>query len=77
MEEQPTADDSANDVQLFRRGSAELKAIIEALIFASPEPLTPKALYKLLDNEPKDDVQAALAALKQGEVARTVLTFDA
>ena len=30
--------------QLPRRGSAELKAIIEALIFASPEPLTPKAL---------------------------------
>jgi len=47
------------------RASAELKAIIEALIFASPEPLTPKALYKLLDNEPKEDVQAALAQLKQ------------
>jgi segregation and condensation protein B len=48
-----------------RRGSAELKAIIEALIFASPDPLTLKAIYKLLDNEPKEDVQAALAELKQ------------
>ena len=47
------------------RGSAELKAIVEALIFASPEPLTPKALFKLLDNEPKEDVQAALDALKR------------
>jgi segregation and condensation protein B len=47
------------------RVSAELKAIIEALIFASPEPLTPKALYKLLDNEPQEDVQAALVQLKQ------------
>ena len=28
------------------RASAELKAILEALIFASPEPLTPKAIYK-------------------------------
>jgi len=46
------------------RGSAELKAIVEALIFASPEPLTPKALAKLLDNEPSEDVQAALAELK-------------
>ena len=42
-----------------------LKAILEALIFASPEPLTPKAMYKLLDSEPKEDVQAALAQLKQ------------
>jgi segregation and condensation protein B len=45
--------------------SAELKAILEALIFASPEPLTPKAIYKLLDSEPKEDVQAALAELKR------------
>ena len=47
------------------RGSAELKAIIEALIFASPDPLTLKAIYKLLDSEPKEDVQAAIARLKQ------------
>jgi segregation and condensation protein B len=46
------------------RRSAELKAILEALIFASPEPLTPKALVKLLDTEPSEDVQAALAELK-------------
>jgi segregation and condensation protein B len=41
-----------------------LKPIIEALIFASPEPLTPKTLYKLLEGEPKEDVDAALAALR-------------
>src|SRR5437016_5055918 len=45
--------------------TAELKAILEALIFASPDPLTPKAMYKLLDSEPKEDVQAALDRLKQ------------
>src|SRR3970282_2572906 len=50
---------------LPKQVSAELKAIVEALIFASPDPLTPKALFKLLDNEPKEDVQAALTALKQ------------
>ncbi len=44
--------------------SDHLKPIVEALIFASPEPLTPKALYRLLDAEPKEDVDAALAALR-------------
>jgi segregation and condensation protein B len=47
------------------RASAELKAILEALIFASPDPLTPKAIYKLLDTEPKDEVKAALEQLKK------------
>ena len=44
--------------------SAEVKAIVEALIFASPEPVTPKMLYKLLADEPKEDVTAAVEALK-------------
>jgi segregation and condensation protein B len=44
--------------------SDHLKPVIEALIFASPEPVTLKTLYKLLDNEPKEDVQAALAAVR-------------
>ena len=43
--------------------SDHLKPIIEAMIFASPEPLTRKALYKLLDGEPKEDVDAALAGV--------------
>jgi segregation and condensation protein B len=47
------------------RPSAEIKAIVEALIFASPDPLTAKAIYKLLDSEPKEDVKAALEALKK------------
>jgi segregation and condensation protein B len=44
--------------------SDHLKPIVEALIFASPEPVTPKTLHKLLDGEPKEDVDAALLALK-------------
>ena len=44
--------------------SAELKAIVEALIFASPEPMTPRMLFKLLADEPKEDVTAAVQALK-------------
>jgi len=50
---------------LPKRGAAEIKAILEALIFASPDPMTPKAMCKLLDSEPKEDVLAALAELKQ------------
>ena len=37
---------------------SELKAVIEALIFASPEPLTVKTLVRLLDGETKDDIVA-------------------
>jgi segregation and condensation protein B len=44
---------------------AELKAILEALIFASPEPLTPKQIFKLLADEPREDVLAALDQLKR------------
>jgi len=44
--------------------SDHLKPIVEALIFASPEPVTLKTLYKLLDGEPREDVDAALAALR-------------
>lgn len=44
---------------------SELKAIVEALIFASPEPVTLKALGKLLESEPKEDLVAAIDAVKQ------------
>ena len=42
-----------------------LVGIVEAMIFASPEPVTPKQLFKLLDAEPKEDVLAAVAELKR------------
>jgi segregation and condensation protein B len=48
-----------------RLAGAELKAILEALIFASPEPLTPKQIFKLLADEPREDVLAAIEQLKQ------------
>jgi len=49
--------------------SAELKAIVEALIFASPEPLTIRALGKVMASEPKEDVVRAVEALKQDYAA--------
>jgi segregation and condensation protein B len=50
---------------LPKRGAAELRSILEALIFASPDPMTLKAMSRLLDTEPKEDVVAALAGLKE------------
>ena len=44
--------------------SEQLMATIEALIFASPEPMSFKMLCKLLDSEPKEDVQAALDGVR-------------
>ncbi len=46
-----------------RMEASQLQAIVEALVFASPEPLTPKMLVKLLADEPKEDVHAAIAGL--------------
>lgn len=41
-----------------------LKPVVEALIFASPEPITVKAIVKVLDQQPKDEVEAAIAELR-------------
>ncbi len=49
---------------------SQLKAVIESLIFASPEPITPRMLNRLLNDEPKEDVQAALKALQADYVER-------
>jgi segregation and condensation protein B len=54
----------ATDAPTIPAASAEVKAVVEALIFASPEPITPKMLYKLLSDEPREDVLAAVNALK-------------
>jgi segregation and condensation protein B len=45
--------------------SDQLVAIIEALVFASPEPLTLKQLLKLLETEPREEVEAAVRELKR------------
>lgn len=54
---------------------SELKAIVEALIFASPEPVTLKTLTKLLDTEPKEEIVAAIEALKEDYQRPGGLTF--
>src|SRR5687767_4347968 len=46
-----------------RLAAEQLLGIVEALVFASPEPLSLKMLTKLLADEPKEDVAAAVDAL--------------
>jgi segregation and condensation protein B len=43
----------------------ELKSIIEAMIFASPDPLTLKTLFRLLSNESREKVEAVLKTLQK------------
>ena len=44
--------------------SDDLKPIVEALVFASPDPLTPETMVELLDGTPREDIEQALAALQ-------------
>lgn len=44
---------------------SDLKSIVEALIFASPEPVTLTTLVKLLDGEPREHVEEALAGVRE------------
>lgn len=75
-DEQPTATENPGVAEdLIGLPSAELKAIVEALVFASPEPLTPKTLYKLLAGEPKEDVSAAINELRADYQSRPGLQW--
>ncbi len=42
-----------------------LVGIVEALVFASPDPITLKQLMKVLDTEPKEEVAAAVDELRR------------
>jgi segregation and condensation protein B len=55
--------------------NAALKGIVEALIFASPEPITPRMLCRLLAEEPKEDVTAAVETLRAEYDHRPGLQF--
>lgn len=50
------------------RAPHPLKPVVEALIFASPEPLTVKAMARLLDDQPREDIEAALVEVRESYV---------
>lgn len=58
------SDADAADVPV-RLTPAQLCAIVEALAFASPEPLSIQALCRVLADQPKDGVVAALEAVRE------------
>jgi segregation and condensation protein B len=74
VEPAPAAETPVEDAPDYeippRLDRAQLQAIVEALVFASPEPLTPKMLFKLLADEPKADVAAAVDAVQQDYESR-------
>jgi segregation and condensation protein B len=72
---QNTNDVAGAEEAIAQRPSAELRAVVEALVFASPDPVTPRMLYKLLSDEPKEDVSAALNALMAEYANRPGLTM--
>jgi segregation and condensation protein B len=75
-EAQAPAEDGAAAPEAAGRADLDgLKAIVEALVFASPDPVTPKTLFRLLDSEPQEDVEAALAALRADYEKRGGLQF--
>lgn len=61
----PNVPDAPNAPDSPGLAADQMQAIVEALIFASPEPLTLKLLTKLLADEPKEDVVAAVRALSE------------
>ena len=46
------------------RAPHPLKPVVEALIFASPEPLTLKAMSRLLEEHAREEIEAALAEVR-------------
>jgi len=69
MEQDASALDAPEEIRP-RLDLEQLKAIVEALIYASPEPLTAKTLFKLLSDEPREDVAAAVEAVRQDYAGR-------
>jgi segregation and condensation protein B len=60
----PPAADAPAVADVPRGAAAEVKAVVEALIFASPDPITARALCRMIAEEPKEDVLAAIDALR-------------
>ena len=73
--EETTADQLLAE-PVARTPSAEVRATVEALIFASPEPITPRTLCRILAEEPKEDVLAAVDVLRADYENRPGLQLD-
>ncbi len=59
---EPVADEMAPEVAPL--GPREVRSILEALIFASPQPITPREIAQVLSAVPKEQWRAAIEDLK-------------
>jgi len=62
LDEKDKKDDAENGSVLPAR---ELRAIVEAIVFAAPQPLTPREIGQVLGGVPKEDWQRALEELRE------------
>jgi segregation and condensation protein B len=62
MEEEQAGTEAGEDAPVLP--PLEVRAVLEALIFASPQPLTPRDIGKVLVGVPKDAWQAALEEIR-------------
>ena len=60
----PVEDLNEPDVEIVPPSGSELRAVVEALVFASPEPITTRQLGQLLEGVPKTDLARALAEVR-------------
>jgi segregation and condensation protein B len=67
--ESPAGEESGDGEEGPVLPPAEIKAVLEALIFASPQPVTTREIVKVLVGVPKEDWHSALGEL-QAEYAR-------
>ena len=75
IETTPVADPEPEPAAAPTTPAAEVQAVVEALIFASPEPITARQLFRLLAEEPKEDVKAAIDAVRADYENRPGLAF--
>jgi len=64
MEQDERPDAQAEDDKAPVLPPAEVRAVLEALVFVSPHPLTPRDIEKVLGGVPKKDWQAALDEIR-------------
>ena len=65
MDEKDKKNDAADAEDGFVLPARELRAIVEAIVFAAPQPLTPREIGRVLGGVPNEDWQRALEDLRE------------
>ncbi len=65
MDEKDKKVDAADAEDSSVLPARELRAIVEAIVFAAPQPLTPREIGRVLGGVPNEDWQRALEDLQE------------